>query len=128
MKQEWQRNVTGLRAHAKFKAEETRRRAEEAIAQLLKEQRSVNFKAVAETAGISTFWLYGDDLLRQRITHLRMKLRPPMQAQIPKREQASSASKDAMIAALQKRVREQAAEIKELKKQIEVAYSRLYQR
>jgi hypothetical protein len=45
--------------------------------------------------------------------------------QIPPQEQASSASKDTMIAALQKRVREQAAEIEQLKKQVEVAYGLL---
>jgi hypothetical protein len=47
---------------------------------------------------------------------------------IPTREQASNASKDAMIAALQKRIREQAEKIKELEKQLEVAYGSLYQR
>ncbi len=46
---------------------------------------------------------------------------------IPVREQASSASKDAVIAALQKRVRAQAERIKDLEKQLEVAYGSLYQ-
>ncbi|WP_040441741.1 hypothetical protein [Ktedonobacter racemifer] len=40
--------------HAQQKAVETARRAETAIVHLLKEQRPVNFKTVAETAGIST--------------------------------------------------------------------------
>lgn len=44
---------------------------------------------------------------------------------IPKGEQASNASKDAMIAALQKRVREQASEIEKLKQEVEVAYGLL---
>ncbi len=125
MTQQWQRNVAGLRVHAKLKAEDTRQRAEEAIAHLLKEQRPVNFKTVAETAGISTSWLYGDDDLRQRITHLRGQQAPKVHVKIPAREQASSASKDAIIAALQKRVREQAAEIAQLKRQVEVAYGLL---
>ncbi len=122
------RNVSGLRIHAQKKAVATRQRAEAAIAQLVKEQRPINFKSVAETAGISTAWLYGDEGLKQRITHLRAQQTPQVQVKIPPREQASNASKDAMIAALQKRVREQSEEIKDLKKQLEVAYGALYQR
>lgn len=124
----WERNIDGLRLHVQQKAVDTARRAEEAIALLLKEQRPVNFKAAAETAGISTAWLYGNKALKQRIMHLRGQQEPAVQVKIPRREQASSASKDAMIAALQKRVHEQATKIKELEKQLEVAYGSLYQR
>jgi len=84
--------------------------------------------SVAETAGISTAWLYGNEELKQRIIHLRTQQTPHVQVKIPPREQASNASKDAMIVALQKRVKEQSEEIKDLKKQLEVAYGALYQR
>lgn len=124
----WERNIDGLRTHAQQKAEMTKRRAEEAIALLLREQRPVNFKTVAETAHISTAWLYANEDLKMRIIHLRTQQVPKAQVKIPPREQASSASKDAMIAALQKRVHEQAAKIKELEKQLEVAYGSLYRR
>ncbi len=60
MTRSWERNIDGLRAHAQQKAVETARRAEAAIAHLLKEHRPINFKTVAETAGISTAWLYGN--------------------------------------------------------------------
>lgn len=59
--------------------------------------------------------------------HLRAELSPKAQIKIPPKEQASSASKDAMIAALLKRVKEQAAEIQKLKQQVEVAYGLLHQ-
>jgi hypothetical protein len=121
-------NVEGLRKAAHQKAEMTRLRAEEAIALLLKQQRPVNFKTVAETAQISTAWLYANEPIKVRILHLRSQQMPKARVKIPPREQASNASKDAMIAALQKRIREQAEEIKELKKQLEVAYGSLYQR
>jgi hypothetical protein len=55
---QWIRNTKGLYAHAHNKAEQTRQQAEEAIGLLLKQQRPINFKTVAETAGISTAWLY----------------------------------------------------------------------
>jgi hypothetical protein len=123
-----ERNIDGLRRSAQQKAEHTKRRAEEAIALLLKQHRPVNFKTVAETAHISTAWLYANEEIKLRILHLRSQQMPRAKVKISPQEQASNASKDAMIAALQKRIREQAEKIKELEKQLEVAYGALYQR
>lgn len=123
----WQRNTQGLRANAQQKAEHTRERAEAAIALLIKAHRPITFKAVAETAGISTAWLYAHETIKQRIIHLRAQHTPTFQVKVPVRERASSASQTAMMAALQKRVQEQAAEIETLKRQVEVAYGLLYQ-
>ena len=119
-------NVEGLRRAAQQKAEMTRLRAEEAIALLLKQQRPVNFKTVAETAQISTAWLYANEDIKMRILHLRAQQTSKAQVKIPARAQASNASKDAMIAALKTRVHEQTEEILELRKQLEVAYRSLY--
>ncbi len=124
---QWVRNVEGLRTNAHKKAEATGQRAEAAIALLIKEQRPINFKTVAETAGISTAWLYEHDAIKQRIIHLRTRQVPKPQVKIPPKEQAGAASQAAMIAALRKRVREQAAEIERLKGQVEVAYGLLHQ-
>lgn len=128
MTRSWERNTLGLRVHAQQKAVDTARRAEAVIAQLLKEQRPVNFKTVAETAGISTAWLYGNAALKQRIMHLRTQQTPAVQVKIPPREQAFSASKDAMIAALRQRIQKLEQENRELRRQIEVANGLLYQR
>ncbi len=125
---QWARNVEGLRTTAQRKAEVTQQQAEAALALLLKEHRPITFKAVAQTAGISTAWLYGNEAIKQRIMHLRAQQAPVAQVKIPPREQASSASKDAVITALKIRVCEQAEEIKSLKKQLEVAYGSLYKR
>ncbi|MGH2506299.1 MAG: DUF6262 family protein [Ktedonobacteraceae bacterium] len=125
---QWERNTSGLRQTAQKKAETTRQRAEEAISLLLKDQRPINFKTVAETAQVSTAWLYANVDMRERITHLRTQQIPKPQVKIPFREQASTASKDAMIMALRKRVKEQEAEIRELKRQVEVAYGLLAQK
>jgi predicted DNA-binding transcriptional regulator AlpA len=124
----WQRNVNGLREAAQKKAETTRERAEAAIALLLREQRPINFNTVAQTAGISTAWLYEHESIKERIIHLRMQQVPKPQMKIPPREQASSASKDAMIAALRQRVGRLEKENGELKRQVEVANGLLYQR
>src|SRR5487761_1782162 len=121
MMRSWERDTRGLRAHAQEKAVETARRAEEAIARLLKEQRPVNFKTVAETAGISTAWLYGNAAIKQRIILLRVQRVPAVQVKIPQREQASTASKDAMMAALRQRIKKLEEENRVLKQQVEVA-------
>jgi hypothetical protein len=122
---QWPRDTRGLRANAQRKAAVTEQRAEAALALLIQEQRPITFKAVAQTAGISTAWLYEHEAIKARIMHLRTQQVPSVKGQLPQREQASSASKDTMIAALQKRVREQAAEIEQLKRQVEVAYGLL---
>lgn len=123
----WERNIAGLQKTAQAKATATRRRAEEAIQLLLKEKRPINFKAVAETAHVSTAWLYGQEDIKQQILSLRSQQEPKPRIVIPPRERASDASKDALIALLRKRVKDQEDQIRELKKQIEVAYGQLYQ-
>jgi hypothetical protein len=119
---QWKRNTDGLRANAQAKAEQTQQRAEAAIALLLREHRPINFKTVAETAQISTAWLYANEEIKRRIIHLRAQQSPKAQVKLPPKELASDASKDAMIAALRKRVKDQEAEIRELRKQVQVAY------
>jgi hypothetical protein len=122
---QWARDTRGLHANAQRKALITEQRAEAALALLIQEQRPITFKAVAQTAGVSTAWLYEHEAIKARIIHLRAQQAPKAKGQIPPREQASSASKDTMITALQKRVREQAAEIEQLKQQVEVVYGLL---
>jgi predicted RNase H-like nuclease (RuvC/YqgF family) len=82
---------------------------------------------VAQTAGISTAWLYGNTTIKERIIHLRAQQTPRAQVKIPPREQASNASKDAMISALRQRIQKLEKENRDLKQQVEVAYGLLHQ-
>jgi Family of unknown function (DUF6262) len=123
---QWTRNTDGLRANAQKKAAATAQRAEAAIALLIKERRPINFKTVAETAGISTAWLYEHEAIKERIIHLRAQQIPRAQVKLPPREQVSSASKDVMIAALRQRIQKLEQENHDLKQQVEVAYGLLY--
>jgi hypothetical protein len=121
----WERNTEGLRKNAQEKANATRCRVEEAVRLLLKEQRVINFKTIAETARVSTAWLYGHEDIKMRIIHLRSQQTPNVQVKLPLREQASNASKDTLIGVLQERVKKQADELRELKKQLEVTSAQL---
>jgi hypothetical protein len=65
-------------------------------------------------------------VLKQRIMHLRAEVLPAVQVKIPPREQASSASKDTMIAALRQRIGKLEKENSDLKRQVEVANGLVY--
>jgi hypothetical protein len=124
---QWKRNTDGLHANAQEKATQTKQRAEAALALLVREHRPINFKIVAQTAHISTAWLYANEEIKQRILHLRAQQAPKERVQLPPKELASDASKDTVIAALRKRVKDQEAEIRELRKQVQVAYGLIAQ-
>jgi predicted RNase H-like nuclease (RuvC/YqgF family) len=124
---QWTRNTNGLRSNAQKKAAATAQRAEAAIALLIKEQHPINFITVAQTASISTAWLYGNQMIKERIVHLRSQQVPSAQIKISPREQASSSSKETMIAALRQRIQRLEQENHDLKRQVEVAYGLLHQ-
>lgn len=119
-----QRNTDGLRQTAQARSQAALQRTEAAITLLLKENRPVNFSTVAHTAQVSTAWLYKHEPIKRRILELRAAKTPG--AGTRPKVQTSDASKDAMIAALQLRVKRQDDEIKELRQQLEVAYGLLY--
>lgn len=120
------RNVEGLRRSAQAKSEQVLQRADEAIRLLLQQKRPINFKTVAEAAGVSTPYLYQNQAIRERIVHLRGQTVPQTEIK-PKRGRASDASKDAVIETLRLRLKELEADNRELRKQIEVAYGLVQQ-
>ena len=124
-KREWPRNTAGLRRNAHKKAEETQRRADEAIRLLLGKQRPITFRAVAAAAPCSTAWLYAHEEIKLRIMHLRTRQTPAPRT-LPPRERASDASKDTVIAALRTRAAQLQRENDALRKQLEVAYGLLH--
>jgi Family of unknown function (DUF6262) len=67
----YERNIEGLRKSAQLRHQQTIQRTEEGIRRLLREGRPVNFNTVAETAGVSTAWLYQHPEVRSRIEYLR---------------------------------------------------------
>lgn len=119
-----QRNVSGIKESAQKKRLATFARAEEGIKKLLREGRHISFASVAQTAGVSTAWLYQQPELVERINHLRGQ--KSQQRQQPSSQRASDASKDAMIAALRQQVKELRTENQALNEQIEVAYGIAY--
>lgn len=66
------KNTNGLKAHAEKRNQETVDRVNKAIDKLKRSKsRPINFKTVAEEAGVSKATLYNNMLLKERITSLR---------------------------------------------------------
>ncbi|MCE1200367.1 MAG: DUF6262 family protein [Marinilabiliales bacterium] len=71
-KQKQSKNTDGLKAYAEKKNQETIDRVNEAIDRLKRSSsRPINFKTVAEAAGVSKATLYNNDILKERILSLR---------------------------------------------------------
>jgi hypothetical protein len=93
---------------------------------LLQQKRPVNFKTVAEAAGVSTPYLYQNQAIRERIIHLRSETPSRTETRL-KRGRASDASRDAVIETLRLRLKELEGDNRELRKQVEVAYGLVHQ-
>ncbi len=124
----WERNTSGMVAHAHRRKEEKRKRVEEIIAQLLRQQQMINFNSVAQAAGVSKAYLYSQTEVRERIEALREQA---MEQAV--RERAArptpgktDASKDLVILAKDRRIKELEAENRQLKKQLQVALGKAY--
>ena len=94
-----ERNVDGLRKNGENKKEIARKKTDAAIQQLLKQERPINFKTVAEVAGVSTAWLYKETEMKERIERLRESGTIKQKLVLPQHS-CTDASKDAKYQAL----------------------------
>lgn len=127
MNEAHKRNTTGLRAHARFRAEQTRQRVDQAIMLLLRENTPINFNAVARASGVTKAYLYSQPSLRERIEALR---KPHARAQPRARAQKTrtDASKDLLLAAKDRRIKQLEAENRRLQLELKVALGKQYER
>jgi hypothetical protein len=123
----WKRNTTGMIAHAQARREQKRKGVEGAIAALLREQKPVNFNTVAKTAGVSKAYLYSQPDLRERIEALREQA---VEHRVRERAAYSpgktDASKDLVILAKDRRIKELEAENRQLQRQLKTALGKTY--
>ncbi|MEH2086090.1 DUF6262 family protein [Nostoc sp.] len=120
-----ERNIDGLRGNAQRKRQEAFEKVEQGIQKLIKEQKVINFNAVAKASGLSKAWLYKEPDIKARIEHLRennSKIK-----EIPPKQKSSDASKDAIIKTLKERIKRVEAENRGLRDQHEAIYGRILQ-
>ena len=125
----WERNTAGLVAHAQQRKEEKRQRVDEAITRLLREHKAINFNTVAKAAGVSKAYLYSQPQFRERIEVLRQQeLEQRVRERAVRPTGKTDASKDLVILAKDRRIKELEAENSRLKKELQVALGKAYDR
>ena len=109
MKKNNNKNTEGLKAFAEKKNQETIEKVNKAIDKLKRSKtKTINFKTVAEEAGVSKATLYNNDILKERILSLRA-----IQKSIPN-DNIVATSKD-KIKAKDNKIKKLYEEIKKLK-------------
>ncbi len=125
----WSRNTSGLAAHARQRSEEKQKRVDEAITRLLREQQAINFNSVAKAAGVSKAYLYSQPLLRERVEALRQQETEKLvRGRVARMAGKTEASKDLVILAKERRIKELEEENRRLKKDLQVALGKAYDR
>ncbi len=126
----WKRNTTGMTAHANLRKEQKRKGVDDAIAALLREQKPVNFNSVAKAAGVSKAYLYSQPDLRERIEALRQQeMEQAIRGRVDRPATGKTdASKDLVILAKDRRIKELEAENRKLQQQLKIALGKAYDR
>lgn len=124
----WERNVSGMVAHAHQRKEEKRDMVNKTITRLLRERQAINFNSVAKAAGVSKTYLYSRSDLRERIEAIRQQeleqaareyTSPPVAGRTDR-------SRDLIILAKDRRIKELEAENRKLQQQLKVALGKAY--
>jgi len=124
----WKRNTAGITAHAQSRKEYKRKGVEDAIAMLLRDQKPVNFHTVAKTAQVSKAYLYSQQDLRERIEALRLQeVEQAVRERTIHSTGKTDASRDLVILAKDRRIKELEAENRKLQQQLKVALSKAYE-
>ena len=124
----WERNTAGLATYTRQRKERKHKQVEEAIAALLREHRAVNFNSVARAAGVTKAYLYSQPDLRERIEALRQQeIEQTERSRAVRSHGKTDASKDLVILAKERRIKELEAEIRRLKKELQGALGKAYE-
>ena len=123
----WKRNTTGMVAHANLRKEQKRQGVDDAIAVLLREQKPINFHTVAKAAAVSQAYLYSQPDLRERIEALRLQgVEQIVRERATRSPGKTDASRDLVILAKDRRIKELEAENQKLQQQLKVALAKAY--
>ncbi|PRT39718.1 DUF6262 family protein [Bacillus wiedmannii] len=111
------RNTEGVKKHALIKSQETSKKVDQAIQRLIKTKAKINFNQVSLESGVSKAFLYNNREIRSRIEGLRKQLEGVNSSKNIKHNM-TDASKDALIAAKNSRIKKLEEENKILKEEL----------
>lgn len=120
-------STKGLKEYAKHKSEITLEKVDKAIRELSLLEQKINFNSVSQLSGVSKTYLYNNDTVKNRIEELRQKQLNKTMNQRVKYDKTSK-SKDIIILAKDKKIKELEQENKKLKEQLSVLRSKIYEK
>lgn len=120
-------STKGLKEYAKQKTQLTLEKVDNAIRELSLTEQKLNFNSVSQLSGVSKTFLYNNENIKKRIEELRDKQTSRTMNQRAKYDKTAK-SKDIIIMAKDKKIRELEEVNKKLKEQIQVIRGKLYER
>lgn len=120
-------STKGLKEYAKQKTQSTLEKVDNAIRELSLTEQKINFNSVCQLSGVSKTFLYNNEEIKKRIEELRDKQTSRIMNQRAKYDK-SSKSKDIIIMAKDKKIKELESENKKLKEQLEILRGKLYEK
>lgn len=120
-------STKGLKEHAKNKSKVTLEKVDKAIRELSLNEQKINFNSVSQLSGVSKTFLYNNEEVKKRIEELRQKQTSRSMNQRAKYDKTSK-SKDIIIMAKDKKIRELELENKKLKEQLEILRGKFYEK
>lgn len=118
------RETKGIKAHAKKKSEEAYKRVDNALREMALNKEPINFNTVMKKANVSKGFVYQNQEIRERIEKLRDSQKGIKLKQV--KDKMTDNSKDILLAAKNKKIKELEDENKALKKELEVLRGKLY--
>lgn len=120
-------NTKGLKEYALQRSKMALDKVDKAIRELSLTEQKINFNSVSQLSGVSKTFLYNNDAIKKRIEELRDKQVSRTINQRAKYDKTSK-SKDIIIMAKDKKIKELEEENKKLKEQLEVLRGKLYEK
>lgn len=120
-------NTKGLKEYALKRSQMALEKVDKAIRELSLTEQKINFNSVSQLSGVSKTFLYKNDEIKKRIEELRDKQVSRTINQRVKYDKTSK-SKDIIIMAKDKKIKELEEENKKLKEQLEVIRGKLYEK
>lgn len=120
-----EKNTEALKLYAKEKTRIASEKVDKAIRELSLKGERINFNSVMTASGVSKAFLYGNEEVKERIELLRKQ---EVSKEINQRAKTdkTSKSKDIIIMAKDKKIRELENENKKLKEQLAILRGKLY--
>ncbi|AGK97707.1 DUF6262 family protein [Clostridium pasteurianum] len=120
-------STKGLKEYAKQKTQLTLEKVDKAIRELSLKGEKINFNSASQESGVSKTFLYKNKEVKKRIEELRQK-QVDVEMNKHLKYDKTVKSKDIIIMAKDKKIKELELENKKLKEQLEILRGKLYEK